>query len=163
VGISVLGLGAVAGAGAIAVAEGTSSDVVAGLAVLFAGGAWSVTLHDLAHWLVGRLVGIRFTWCFLSLRPPPPRPGLKTDYASYLRTPPVARAWMHASGALATKAAPFVALAFAPVVGAPTWAAWGLVAMGAVEIATDVLFSVRSSDWKRVRRELRIARRLAAR
>jgi hypothetical protein len=30
--------------------------------------------------------------------------------------------------------------------------------MGAFEIATDVLFSVRSGDWKKVRRELRVAR-----
>jgi hypothetical protein len=163
VGLSVLALGMVAGAAAVLVASATTSGVVAGLALLFAGGVWSLTVHDLAHWVVGRLVGIRFTASFLSLRPLPPRPGLKTDYASYLRTPPRSRAWMHASGALATKAAPFAALALVPASGAPAWAAWGLAAMGVFEIAMDVLFSVRSSDWKRVRRELRVARRHAAR
>ena len=57
------------------------------------------TTHDLAHLVVGRLVGIRFTHWFID-GPTRLQPGLKTDYASYLRTPPHARAWMHASGAL---------------------------------------------------------------
>jgi hypothetical protein len=65
---------------------------------------------------------------------------------------------MHASGAIATKLAPFVALAFWPASVAPPWAAWGLVALDALEITTDALFSVRSGDWKKVRRELRVAR-----
>jgi hypothetical protein len=69
---------------------------------------------------------------------------------------------MHASGAVATKLAPFLALACWPATEAPAWAAWGLLALGVLQIATDVLFSVRSSDWKKVRRELRIARRRAA-
>ena len=152
-----------AGAAAVGLALGTSSPTVAGLALLFAAGAWSVTLHDLAHWVVGRAVGIRFTCYFLAIRPFPPRPGLKTDYASYLRTPPRRRAWMHASGAIATKLAPFLALAFRPAADAPAWAAWALLALGAFQIATDVLFSVRSSDWKKVRRELRVASRQASR
>jgi hypothetical protein len=159
VGNGVLLLGTLAGAAAVVFAAGTSSRGIAGLALLVAGGAWSVSVHDLAHWLVGRLVGIRFTCYFLTTRPFPPRPGLKTDYATYLRASPTARAWMHASGALATKLAPFVALACWPLTDAPAWAAWGLLALGGFEILTDVLFSVRSSDWKKVRRELRVARR----
>ncbi|MGH2672467.1 MAG: hypothetical protein ACRDHC_05785, partial [Actinomycetota bacterium] len=65
---------------------------------------------------------------------------------------------MHASGAIATKLAPFVALAFWPSTVAPVWAAWALIALGVLQIATDIVFSVRRSDWKRVRRELRVAR-----
>jgi hypothetical protein len=149
--------GTLAGAVAVALALGTTSSTVAGLALVFAGGAWSVTLHDLGHWLAGRLAGIRFHAYFL--RGFPPLPGLKTDYATYLRTTPAARAWMHASGAIATKLAPFVALAFWPATEAPAWSAFALLGMGILEIVTDVVFSVRSSDWKRVRRELRIARR----
>jgi hypothetical protein len=157
-GNALLLLATLAGALAVGVAFATSSEVLAGLALIGAGVAWSVGLHDLAHWAIGRAVGIRFTWSFLNLRPFPPRPGLKTDYASYLRTAPRARAWMHASGAIATKLAPFVALAFVPAADAPAWAAVALAALGAFEIATDLLFSVRSSDWMRVRRELRFAR-----
>jgi hypothetical protein len=163
VGNVLLVLGTAAGAAAVGVAIGTTSPSLAGLALLFAGGAWSVSVHDLAHWVVGRASGIRFSWSFLSTRPFPPRPGLKTDYATYLRAAPIRRVWMHASGAIATKLAPFVALAFWPASLAPPWAAWGLLAMGAFEISTDILFSVRSGDWKKVRRELRVARLQAPR
>lgn len=135
----------------------TSSATLAGLALLLAGGIWSVAVHDLAHWLAGRAGGIRFDSYFLG-GPFPPRPGLKIAYATYLRASPRARVLMHASGAVATKLAPFAALAFWPATAAPAWAAWGLLALGMLLIATDIAFSVHSSDWKRVRRELRVAR-----
>lgn len=157
VGNVALALGTLAGAFAVGLALSTTDGVVAGLALVFAGGAWSVTGHDLAHWLTGRIAGIRFTSYFLA-GPFPPRPGLKTDYATYLRTGPLARAWMHASGAIVTKLAPFLALAFWPAADAPPWSAWALLALGVVQIVTDVAFSVRRSDWKKVRRELRVAR-----
>ncbi|MGZ8628733.1 MAG: hypothetical protein ACXWYN_08420 [Actinomycetota bacterium] len=160
-GNAVLVLGVVVGAVAVGIAFASASGSVSGLALLVAGGVWSVAWHDLAHWLAGRLAGIRFTSYFIG-GPAPPRPGLKTDYATYLRATPAARVWMHASGAIATKLAPFAALAFWPATDASAWAAWGLVALGLFEIAMDVVFSVRSSDWKKVRRELRVARRQAA-
>ena len=161
VGNLLLVLGTVLGGVAVWVALSASSEVVAGLALIAAAAIWSVSVHCLAHWLVGRTVGIRFTSYFLG-GPFPPRPGLKTDYASYLRTEPDARAWMHASGAIATKLAPFVALAFWPASDAPWWSGAALLALGVLQIVTDVLFSVRSSDWKKVKRERRIARQHAA-
>jgi hypothetical protein len=129
----------------------------AGISLLVAAGVWAAGMHSLAHYLVGRLVGIRFTDFFFAI-PPPPLPGLKTDYSSYLRTSPAARAWMHASGAVATKLAPFVALAFAPAADAPAWSVAILVVLGVFQIATDLLFSTKASDWKKVRRELAVAR-----
>ncbi|MCI0543892.1 MAG: hypothetical protein L0Z49_05525, partial [Actinobacteria bacterium] len=63
------------------------------------------TTHGLAHLVVGRVAGIRFTAWFV-ISPMRPQPGVKVDYASYLRATPRARAWMHASGAVATKLAP---------------------------------------------------------
>ena len=146
-----------AGAFAVVVALGSDDELVAGLALLLAGAAWSVSLHCPTHWLVGRIVGIRFIAYFIG-GPFPPRPGVKIDYASYLRASPVARAWMHGSGAVATKLAPFLALAFWPATRAPAWAALALAALGIFQIVTDVLFSTKSSDWKKVRRELRTAR-----
>jgi hypothetical protein len=148
---------ALAGAFAVVVALGSDDELVAGLALLLAGAAWSVALHSPTHWLVGRIVGIRFIAYFIG-GPFPPRPGVKIDYASYLRASPVARAWMHGSGAVATKLAPFLALAFWPATRAPAWAAVALVALGIFQIVTDVLLSTKSSDWKKVRRELRAAR-----
>jgi hypothetical protein len=162
VGNTLLVIGTIVGGVVVGLALGsTTSEVVAGIALVAAGGIWSVTWHDLAHWIVGRIVGIRFT-CYYLAGPIPPRPGLKTDYATYLRTPPIARAWMHASGALATKLAPFVALAFWPLTNAPWWSAAALLALGIVQIVTDVTFSVRSSDWKKVRRERAVARQQAS-
>ncbi|HET9722924.1 MAG TPA: hypothetical protein VFR44_03660 [Actinomycetota bacterium] len=160
-GNAVLLLGTAFGGLAVVVAMRAEDRVVAGLALVVAAGVWSLTVHDLAHWIVGRLVGIRFT-CYFIGGPFPPRPGLKTDYATYLRTPAAARAWMHASGALATKVAPFVALAFWWATDAPAWAAWACAALGVFEIVTDVVLSTKSSDWKKVARERRIARAVAS-
>jgi hypothetical protein len=148
---------------AIGNADGDPADafldpaVVSGLALLLAAFLWSAGAHSLTHLVVGRIVGIRFTDFFFAL-PPPPLPGLKSDYATYLRATPIGRAWMHASGAIATKLAPFVALAFAPAAEAPWWAVVGLLGLAAFQISTDVLLSTKSSDWKKVRRELAVAR-----
>ena len=157
IGTTVLVAGALVGlAGAVA---GTTVDdpTWAGILLIGAGAIWTVALHSPTHHLVGWLAGIRFTDYFVG-GPPPPRPGIKTDYATYLRADPRSRAWMHASGALATKLAPFLALAFVPASTAPWWAAAVLVAIGVVQIVTDVLFSVRLSDWKKFRRERAVAR-----
>ena len=160
-GNTVLLVGLLVGGLAIVVAMNVEGPTVAAWALLIGAVVWSVSIHCLAHWVVGGMVGIRFT-CYFFGGPFPPRPGLKTDYASYLRADPAGRAWMHASGALATKAAPFVVLAFWWATDAPAWAAWVLGAFGVVQIATDVLFSTKSSDWKKVARERRIARMQAA-
>jgi hypothetical protein len=161
-GNAVLLIGTGVGGLAVVVAMRADDEVVAGIALVLAAGIWSGSVHGLAHWVVGRLVGIRFTWFFARMAMPP-WPGLKTDYGTYLRAPASARAWMHASGALATKAAPFVALAFWWATDAPAWAAWACAALGVFEIVTDVVFSTKSSDWKKVARERRVARTLAAR
>lgn len=159
-GNAVLMIGALVGAGFVAVAMGTSNPTVAGIALVLAAVIWSVAVHSPTHWVVGRVFGMRFR-CYFFGGPFPPRPGLKTDYASYLRTPARRRAWMHASGALATKAAPFVALAFWPATDASAWAAALVFLIGVVQILTDVLLSTKSSDWKKVKRELAAARRSA--
>jgi hypothetical protein len=120
-------------------------------------GAIIGTTHTLAHWLVGSFAGIRFTHWF-SKPPRTPQPGFKTDYASYLRTAAPARAWMHASGAIVTKIVPFAAYPFALTAGLEPWAIWLILGIGVLQLATDALFSVRASDWKRFRREMRAAR-----
>jgi hypothetical protein len=135
----------------------------AGIGLVVAAVAWMVAFHSPTHWLVGRLVGIRFSGYFLKNVLSPP--GLKTDYASYLRAPPTSRAWMHASGALATKVAPFLVLVLASSYGidAPGWATALLWVLGIGQIVTDLVFSTRRSDWKKVRRELAVARARAER
>jgi len=145
--------GVTLGAAGIVAALRSDDELVAGAGLILAAGAWSVSVHGLAHWAVGRATGIRFTSYFFRPGQFPPRPGIKTDYATYLRAEPSSRAAMHAAGAIATKLAPFVALAFAPASGAPGWAVWIVIAIGAGQIATDVLFSTKSGDWSKVARE----------
>ncbi|HYU57137.1 MAG TPA: hypothetical protein VEO00_03690 [Actinomycetota bacterium] len=142
---------------------------LAGVLLVAAAVGLSVTAHDLGHWLGGRLVGIRFLGYFLD-GPFRIQPGLKTDYASYLRATAGQRAWMHASGALASKLAPFAVFAAAYVPHAlndwslyPPWSLWAVLVVGAIQVLTDVLWSRKRSDWKKVARECRAARDLAAR
>jgi hypothetical protein len=135
-----------------------------GILALVAAGGLSVTAHDLAHWLVGRLVGIRFIAYFLD-GPFRIQPGIKVDYATYLRTSPGRRAAMHAAGAVASKIAPFAVFAavYFPHRAAGydlllAWSLWAILGLGIVQIVTDLLWSRTRSDWKKVRRELRIGR-----
>jgi hypothetical protein len=157
-GTTILSLGAFAGL-LLAAAAHVLPARSRGPLLLASAAALLGTTHDLAHLLAGRATGIEFTGWFLD-GPTRLQPGLKIDYASYLRTPARRRAWMHAAGALATKAVPFALLPFARSAGAPAWSAGGLAGIGVVQIATDFAFSVRHSDWKRFRREMRVARRL---
>jgi hypothetical protein len=121
-------------------------------------GVTMVTTHGLTHLAVGGVSGMRFThWFIAGLRAP--HPGVKVDYATYLRVPARRRAWMHVSAALVTKAIPFLALGPALVIPVAGWATAVLLVIGVVQIVTDVLFSTKSSDWMKYRREMSYADR----
>ncbi|HSJ85452.1 MAG TPA: hypothetical protein VLA91_16750 [Acidimicrobiia bacterium] len=134
-------------------------DLVSGLVFLLGFGIVLVTTHGLGHLVVGSLLGMRFTHWFMGpLRPPLP-PGVKLDYSTYLRAPPRSRAWMHAAGAIVTKLMPFAFVGAALAAGLPTWVVWALVVIGLAQIATDILWSTKASDWKKFRREMGFAQR----
>lgn len=145
---------------AVGIALVGSAYYLDGLLAIVAFGAGVVVLlgstHSLAHLIVGRIFGIRFTRWFVP-KLTQPQPGVKVDYASYLRTPPKRRAWMHASGAITTKAIPFLMVPAAMAAGLPDWVWWVLVVAGVGMIVTDVLWSTKASDWKRFRREMAFA------
>jgi hypothetical protein len=148
----------------LALAENDPSSFLAGLLVLAAGGALTGAVHGPAHWLVGRLGGIHFLAYYLD-GPLRIQPGLKVDYASYLRASAGRRAAMHAAGAIASKIAPFAVFAWVYVVHRragsellPEWSLWGLLGLGVLQLVTDAVWSTRHSDWKKVRRERAIAR-----
>jgi hypothetical protein len=125
-----------------------------GLTLLAGTGVLLVTTHGVGHVIAGVAAGMRFThWFVGTIRMP--HPGVKVDYATYLAAPARARAWMHASGAIVTKTIPFLMLGAALAMEAPWWAVAALPAAGVVAIITDVLWSTKSSDWKKFRRELR--------
>jgi hypothetical protein len=149
---------------AIRLARSQSDSTLAGILVLVAAVGLSAAVHDLAHWVVGRLAGMRFLRYYFG-GPLKVTPGIKVDYATYLRAPPETRATMHAAGALASKVAPFAA--FLPVYLAhrsagyelfPEWSLWGILAFGVLQIVTDVAWSTKRSDWQKVARERRLAR-----
>ena len=128
-----------------------------GLAVLAGTGVLLGTTHGLGHLVVGRLVGIRFThWFVASMQRP--QPGVKIDYASYLHTPARSRAWMHASGAMVTKTIPFLMLGPALAADAPWWTWAALLGLGVFQLITDALWSTKTSDWMKFRREMKLAR-----
>jgi hypothetical protein len=149
IGGSLFGLVLVAWAYSI---EGTG----AGLVFLFGFGVVLVTTHGLGHLVAGRLMGIRFTHWFIGSISAP-NPGVKVDYATYLRAPAQSRAWMHASGAIVTKVLPFAFLGAALAAEIPIWAVVVLVAVGIVQIVNDLVWSTKASDWKKFRREMSFA------
>lgn len=120
-------------------------------------GALLAASHGLAHLVVGALVGIRFEYWFVS-SVGKPQPGVKLDYDSYLRATPRRRAWMHVSGALVTKMVPFLLIGAAVAADLPGWVGWALAGLGVVMVVTDVVWSTRTSDWKKYRREMEFAR-----
>lgn len=115
-----------------------------------------VTTHGLSHLVVGRLLGIHFTAWFIGTLSRP-QPGVKTDYATYLRAPAVSRAWMHASGAIVTKLVPFLMIGAGIAADAPAWSIWALGALGVIQILTDIFWSTSASDWKKFKREMAFA------
>lgn len=132
--------------------DGTAATVsfLAGTGVLIG------ATHGLGHLVVGRLLGMRFEYWFVGeIRQP--QPGVKLDYAAYLRTSAPRRAWMHASGALTTKIIPFLLIGAAVAAGLSSWVPWLLAGLGVAMVLTDVLWSTEESDWKRFKREMRFA------
>ncbi|HEX5417133.1 MAG TPA: hypothetical protein VFZ25_15825 [Chloroflexota bacterium] len=132
-----------------------------GLTLLAGVGALLGSTHGLTHFLVGKLQGMSFVGWYLN-GPIKVEPTLKIDQASYLKTPPEQRAWMHASGALVTKLIPFFGLAVGSAVRAPGWAKALLGILGVVQLITDAFVSTKIGDWSRFQREMRLARRLTS-
>lgn len=158
VGTTILSLGTLAALVMLCVAKRVDGQLLRTVLFFGAFGALLLTTHSLAHWVVGRLMGMKFIFYFLG-GPSPPRPGAKLDYATYLNVPPGKRALMHASGAVVTKLLPFALIPVALRLNLPAWSLGVLLLVGVVQIITDVLFSTKTSDWKKVKRELKAARR----
>ncbi|MFZ0014415.1 MAG: hypothetical protein WAL25_09915 [Acidimicrobiia bacterium] len=156
VGTSLMALATLVGVALIGVAYFIGSELWKVIVFYLGLGVLLVSTHGLAHLVVGRLVGIRFTnWFIGTIKRP--QPGVKVDYATYLRAPAESRAWMHASGAIFTKVVPFLLVGAGLAADLPMWAVWGLFVVGVAAIATDILWSTDASDWKRFSRERSIA------
>lgn len=154
-GIALLTVGTLVGL-ALAVIGATGPRRKNGILFALGTGVMIVTTHDLAHYLVGSALGIRFSHAFLGGKGVI-EPGLKIDYRTYLRTSPRRRAWMHASGAIATKLVAVLALLISVGAALPSRVSALLAGGAGLAILIDVFFSTRYSDWKRFQREMRVA------
>jgi hypothetical protein len=135
-----------------------SLDGLPAIVVFYLGtGVLLVTTHGLAHLVVGRMNGITFTSWFVGPLSFPLTGGVKIDYSTYLRVAAPKRAWMHAAGAIVTKAVPFVLLGAALAANLDSGAIWALALIGIGAIVTDVVWSTKKSDWKKFRREMGFA------
>lgn len=121
-------------------------------------GALLVTTHSLGHLVVGSILGIGFQYWFLGKPSFPLQGGVKIDYSSYLRATAQSRAWMHAAGAIVTKAMPFLLIGAAVAADLPTWAVALLPVIGVGVIVLDAVWSTKMSDWKKYKREMGFAR-----
>jgi hypothetical protein len=127
-----------------------------GIVFMVGSGVLIGTTHGLGHIVVGSIGGITFYAWFVGRGRP--QPGVKTNYATYLWATPRARAWMHASGAIVTKAIPFLLIPIALLLPAvPGWVPIVLLALGIIQIVTDVVWSTQASDWAKYRREMTYA------
>lgn len=148
---------------AIARRSATPEPFLSGVLLVAAAEGLAVSVHELAHYVVGRMSRIGFHAYFIG-GPLKITPGLKIDYETYLKATPGSRATMHAAGALASKVAPFVVFVAAYVPHAragydllPAWSLWAVLGLGVLQIVTDIVWSRKYSDWKKVGRELRVA------
>lgn len=144
-------------------AYGWASPIIAALLL-------STALHPLAHYVIGGLLGIKFTFYFLD-GPIKIEPTVKTDYASYLRAPPKKRAIMHLAGPIATASSPLLVLVLAYFLGAPYPSLPVLAALSLFFLSTELVpwvltklgspkvlgLDFRKSDSYRAMRELRLA------
>ncbi len=157
-GVTALAVGSVIGIGS-AVASLLAPRQWKSILLLGGTGALLVATHDLTHYIVGRVLGIRFTSEFLGGKLLI-EPGLKIDYDSYLQVTPCRRAWMHASGAITTEIVSILTFLVALARGFPRWVKWVLGGNALVVTLTEIFFSTRYSDWKRFGREMRLAREM---
>lgn len=127
------------------------------VAMVVGGFGLMTAVHSPAHLIVGTIFGMKYShWFVGSLKRP--QPGVKIEYSSYLSTPPLLRAVMHASGAVASKLALWLTFWAGLVAEIETW---GLLILGVgalVTTITDFTIGFKSGDWKKARREWRFFR-----
>lgn len=132
---------------------GDGSDTAALVAFLAAIVMLLASTHGLGHLVVGRLAGIRFSAWFVA-KVTKPQPGVKIDYETYLSSTATRRAWTHAAGTLTTKVIGLALVGAAVWVGMPPWLVWALAGLFVAMVITDIIWSTKTSDWARFRREL---------
>lgn len=150
-----------------------SSPAIKGMRLIFAGIFLTTLLHGPSHFVVGRLLGIRFTYFFLN-GPMKIEPTLKTEYATYLRVPSRQRVLFHLCAPVMTSyVVPAIMLLLGVYLGVPRLARYillGILLMSMTSELTPIvlteylkrdsysIFNFRRSDYARALREWRVSR-----
>ncbi len=114
-------------------------------------------VHPLAHYIVGKAYGIDFLFYFPN-GPAKIEPTLKIDYATYLRASARKRAYMHASGVIATLSSAFLMVILSFLSKQNALIKFVLIAYFLILLITDLAFSPKFGDLKRYKREMRYVR-----
>lgn len=107
-----------------------------GIVIVLSAILLSASLHPIAHYIVGRLTGIRFLFYFLD-GPIKIEPTIKTDYASYLRVSPSRRILMHLAGPVVTTIVPMVAITLGIILKTPPWSIAALAILIILYFSTE--------------------------
>jgi hypothetical protein len=147
--------GALIGFGLLIIGIKHQNEFFRGVAIVMAAFILSATLHPLAHYVAGRLAGIKFLFYFPN-GPIKIEPSLKIDYATYLKAPSKHRAMMHLAGPIATIISTFACLIAGLTADLPAWAIYTLGFYFLLVFLTDLLLSPKAGDVKRFLREWRM-------
>ncbi len=150
-----------------------ASPAIRGMRLVFAGIFLMTLLHGPTHFVVGRLLGIRFTYFFLN-GPVKVEPTLKTEYATYLRVSPRQRVLFHLCAPVMTSyVIPAIMLLLGFYLGVPRLARYillGILLMSMASEFTPIVLTeylktnnlmgmnFRRSDYARALREWRVSR-----
>ena len=163
-GATICALGLVVGLGAWQVALVVQPLLLQLLLFVFAWFALWFFPHDLAHHIVGKIVGIRFQYYYLGKSPIRklklplvsqvmrmlPVLGLKIDKGSLANVSSRARRWMHASGAIASMTIPWIIVPSSLTVK-PYWVGIFITLLVSGYVLFTIYFSFKTSDLYRAR------------
>ena len=159
---------------ALAAARSAHSSIVAIVAMLVGWVLLYFCCHAIAHWLVGRVLGIRFAfytvggtgnpegwpvglrWLFEHL----PFFGVQTEKASMQTASPMAKAIMWSAGVTSSAVVPSLGVLWAWHAGVPGSKVFLLFALGWAAGTLASNWSSRTGDYSKARRALGSSRRL---
>ena len=156
VGNALLLLAVVVGGLAVWAAYAWTTPLWKGFALIAAGAIWTVAVHSPTHWLVGTWWGSVDRLFPRRTAPAPARPEVRLRQRTCGPTRFAcldARQRGDRHQVRAVRGAGLLARS-----GAPGWAAAVPIAIGVLQIVTDLTLSTKSSDWKKFAREKGVAR-----
>jgi hypothetical protein len=160
--------GLVAACLAFSVTQSAGSTAAAVIAMVLGWGLLYFCCHGIAHWAVGRLLGIRFAFYTIGGTANPegwpgglrrvfehlPFFGVQTEKASLLNASPMAKAMMWSAGVTSSAVVPTLGVFWAWRSGAPHGLLFFLIALGWSVGTLSSNWRSRTGDYSKARRAL---------